>query len=119
MNFSTEQHLGYPVGGCCAIACTYGFVYDTSLGNPSEADKEKFRQQEASKLKAFEQRALESGKSIMFTSVRDDQTFMEKILIESGYVSPFEDWSYRSPERSTHRKGMKIYVKQLWKPEAA
>lgn len=114
---TTEGNINWDeVGNCCAIASVEGFYFDEARDSAKEKD------QILSSIKSFLDDASKEGeeaeRSMLFATVNDRQLLSEQALIESGFVSMFPDWSERNPKHAGQgRTKVKVYMKQLYKPE--
>lgn len=100
-----QPYEGYPMG-CCALAYVEGF----SSGHFIDIERTKLD------VKLAIVTAKKEGKSMLLATLNDRQKQAEEVLLKMGFKAATEDYVYRTPQRSSNRAGVKLYIKQLYKP---
>ncbi len=94
------------VGNCCAVGLIEHFPADGHF------ESKKVR----SDIKEAIQAARCDGKSMLFASINNHQSLCEPLLLKAGFKCVNEDWAYRKPSYSSNRNGVKVFIKELYKP---
>lgn len=104
----------YAVGGCCAISTLQGFGANSSYtGKTAVRELGPYLEKIAADIAAATEWTTQNGQSLMFVSLREDQDIVEETLIAGGFVPSLPDYSYRDPGYSTHKIGIKTFIKQV------
>lgn len=94
------------VGNCCAVGLLEHFPTN-SYFNPQDV---------RSDIKEAIQAARRDGRSMLFASINNHQSLCEPLLLKAGFKCANEDWAYRNPSYSGNRNGVKVFIKELYKP---
>ncbi len=119
LEFEHHNSNRYAVDGCCAIAVIKNLYYDNSdLSGISKGTREKIIAEMAKFIDDAVGLADAKAKSILLATVNDHQLVAEKLLQEAGFTSAHPDWAFRNPKTyGGNSRGVKVYMKQLYKPE--
>lgn len=110
-----ENQSRYPIGGCCAIANIRGFAEDHQLGG---RNKVKYLEKMKEEIEEGCEKARFAAKSLMCITLTTEQLVMIDLIESMGFKSQQEDFAYRDPARTSYKVGVKLFLKNLYNPDA-